>query len=360
MSSTELKDARGATVAPASTSMLSGRVAVGLSRKLVARGLIVAAVMLGLGLLVPQFLGTYNVSVANAGVLLGIVAAGIGFLAQSSGLISLGNTAFYGGAAYGVAIATSHWGWGPTESFLFAVVGGTLLSAAIGSLAIRTTGFGFLMLTLAFGQAVYAVSVLSGLTNLTGAFDGTAVTYGAGASFFGMSQSEVGTPSSFWPVAWITLVVVLFGLWLVKRSRFGIVLEAIRENEERARFSGYNTYVPRLLAFSIAGACASIAGALVALNTSFVSPEVLGFTTATNAVIATLVGGFAFLVGPVIGALLYEFAQGELSASGDLQLYMGLALVVVVVFLRGGVTGVAVRAARQLGTVLVRGRSRDD
>lgn len=318
-----------------------GRVAVGLQRGAVLRGLAVAVVVLVLGLFVPDLItSSYYMGVAADGIVLGIMAVGIGFLAHRSGLISLGHTAFYGGAAYGVAIFTTHWGWSPLTAAILAIVGGTLLAAAIGALVIRITGFGFLMLTLAFGQALYAVSTLTSLRDVTGAFDGISVVFqNEDQKVAGLTQAQLGAPDTFWPLAWVSLVVIVFGLWLVGRSRFGVTLEAIRENEERARFSGYNTYLPRLGAFTISGFCASVAGVLFALKASYVSPDVLGFQLAGDSLVATIVGGFTVLVGPVVGALLYIYAQGRFGDTGNLELYMGLALIIVVIFLPGGVVG---------------------
>lgn len=314
-------------------------VSVGLDRRQVVIGLGVAVVVLLVGLLLPSVVtSSYYQGIAVSGAILAVMALGIGFLAHRSGLISLGHTAFYGGAAYLVAIASSHWGWSPDLAALLGVVGGTVLALAIGALVIRTPGMTFVMLTLAFGQALYQLVILDSVRSTTGGFDGLTITFAPGKSFLGLSQSDLGTPSSMWPVAWICVVVVATVLWLVGRSRLGTLLEAIRENEERARFSGYNTYVPRLIAFTISGAAASLAGVLFAMSSSYVSPDVLSFTTAGNALIATIVGGLATLIGPVVGAVLYIYAQAKF-ASGNLQLYMGLALIVVLVFLPGGIIG---------------------
>ncbi|WP_324909363.1 branched-chain amino acid ABC transporter permease [Baekduia sp.] len=335
-----------------------GRVAVGLERRAVLRALAVAVVILVAGLFVPDLItSSYYMGVAADGVVLGIMAAGIGFLAHRSGLISLGHTAFYGGSAYGVAIFTTHWGWSPTTAAVVAVIGGTLLAVAIGSLVIRITGFGFLMLTLAFGQALYALSTLTSLRDVTGAFDGISVVFsGESQKVAGLTQAQLGAPDTFWPLAWVCLVLVVLGLWLVGRSRFGVTLEAIRENEERARFSGYNTYLPRLGAFAISGFCASIAGVLFALKASYVSPDVLGFQLAGDSLVATIVGGFTILIGPVVGALLYIYAQGRFGDTGNLELYMGLALIVVVIFLPGGVVGFVTDRVVRLRARLWRGR----
>jgi branched-chain amino acid transport system permease protein len=185
--------------------------------------------------------------------------------------------------------------------------------------------------------------------DVTGGFDGIAVTYPSfDATFLGLTQAELGAPDTFWPLAWTVIVLVVFGLWLVGRSRFGIVLEAIRENEERARFSGYNTYFPRLAAFTISGFCASLAGVLFALKASFVAPDTLSFAIAGDSLIAAIVGGVTTVIGPVVGAILYVFAQGEFAEGGNLQLYTGVALIVAIAFLPGGITGYAGQALRRL------------
>jgi branched-chain amino acid transport system permease protein len=321
----------------------------GLTRTILVRAVVVAVVVGILGLFVPTLISDpYYMGIAADGVVLGILAIGIGFLAHRCGLISLGHTAFYGGTAYGVAIATTHWGWSPLSAMVFAIVGGTVLSVAIGARVIRTPGMSFLMLTLAFGQALYQLSIQTSVRSVTGAFDGLSVTWGAEDTFLGMTQADVGAANTFWPIAWVVLVLAAFGLWVVGRSRFGVVLEAIRENEERARFSGYNTYLPRLGAFAISGLCASLAGALFALKASYVSPDVLSFVLAGDTLIAAIVGGFTILLGPVIGAVLYIYAQGEFAETGNLQLYTGLAMIVAVVFLPGGITGFGLQLYRRV------------
>jgi branched-chain amino acid transport system permease protein len=315
-------------------------VSVGLDRRRLLQGLGVAAVVLVVGLQLPSVItSNYYQGVAVGGATLGILALSIGFLAHRSGLVSLGHTAFYGGAAYLVAIASTHWGWSPLLAAVFGFVGGTVLAVMIGALVVRTPGMSFVMLTLAFGQALYQLVILQSVRSTTGGFDGLTITFKPSQTFLGLTQADLGKPSSFWPLVWTVVVVVAVVLWLVGRSRLGTLLEGIRENEERARFSGYNTYLPRLAAFTISGAVASLAGVLFALNSAYVSSDVLSFTTAGNALIATIVGGVATLIGPVVGAVLYIYAQAKFASTGNLQLYTGLALIIVLVFIPGGLVG---------------------
>jgi branched-chain amino acid transport system permease protein len=319
-------------------------VSVGLDRRRVIQGLVIAIVVLVVGLQMPSVItSAYYQGIAVSGAILAIMALGIGFLAHRSGLVSLGQTAFYGGAAYLLAIASASWGWSPDLAALFGFFGGTVLAVGIGALCIRTPGMAFVMLTLAFGQALYQLVILDSVRGTTGAFDGLTVTFKPTQTFFGLTQADLGTPSKFWPLAWVCVVAVAVILWLIGRSRFGTLLEGIRENEERARFSGYDTYKPRLLAFTIAGAAASVAGVLFALNSAYVSPDVMSFATAGNALIATIVGGVSTLSGPVVGAMLYTYAQNKFSTSGNLELYTGLALIIVLAFFPGGIMGTVQR-----------------
>jgi branched-chain amino acid transport system permease protein len=316
------------------------------------RGLLVGlgtgAAVLGAGLALPYVVtDTYTMGLAVEASLLGLLALGIGFLGRHLGLISLGNTAFFGGAAYSVGIAVNRWGWSPTQAVLFAVVVGTLLSVVMGVLVVRASGMGFLMLTLALSQALYALCLQTSFRPWTGAHDGLLITFDQQSSFLGLSPADTQNPGLFWPIVWVSLMVAAIGLWLLGRSRFGTVLEGIRENEERMRFSGYDTFLPRLAAFVLSGLVAAVGGALFALNAGYISPDILGFARAGDSLIAAL-GGLGTLAGPLIGTALFVWAQAELNVGGNLHLFTGIALIVVLVFRPGGITGTAQRAWKRL------------
>jgi branched-chain amino acid transport system permease protein len=303
-------------------------------------GLGIGLVTLLAGLAVPYVLtDTYTMSLVLDATLLSLLALGIGFLARHLGLISLGHGAFFGTAAYGVGIATTNWGWSPTLAVGFGVLAGSAFALVMGVLVVRASGFGFLMLTLALSQALFALSVLTSARDLTGAHDGKLLSYDRDLTFLGLSQADVMNPGLFWPFAWIALTVCATVLWLVGRSRFGTTLEGIRENEERMRFSGYDTFVPRLAAFVLSGAVASLGGALFAINAGYVSPDILGFGRAGDSLIAALIGGFGLLIGPILGTFLFVWAQANFNFGGNLHLFTGLALILVLVFMPGGITG---------------------
>lgn len=303
-------------------------------------GIAVGVGILLAGLAVPYVVtDTYNMSLILDATILSLMALGIGFLARHLGLISLGHGAFFGVSAFAVGIAVSNWGWSPTTAVLFGTLAGTVIALLMGVLVVRASGFGFLMLTLALSQALWQLSLQTDMRPYTGAHDGKLLIWERDATFLGLGQADVINPGLFWPFAWVSLVVAGILLWLVGRSKFGITLEGIRENEERMRFSGYNTFLPRLAAFVLSGVVASLGGALFAVNAGYVSPDILNFGRAGDSLIAALIGGFGMLGGPVLGTFLFVFAQAKLNLGGNLHLYTGILLIVVLVFMPGGITG---------------------
>lgn len=312
-------------------------------------GLVVGVAVLLAGLAVPFVVSdSYTMSLILDATILSLMALGIGFLARHLGLISLGHGAFFGSAAYAVGVGTTNWGWSPTLAVAFAVLVGTAVSLVMGILVVRSSGFGFLMLTLALSQALYQLSVQTSSRSLTGAHDGKLLAYDREATFLGLTQADVMNPGLFWPFAWCALALSALVLWLVGRSRFGTTLEGIRENEERMRFSGYDTFRPRLLAFVLSGAVASLGGALFAINAGYISPDILGFQKAGDSLIAALIGGLGTLIGPILGTFLFAYAQANFNFGGNLHLFTGMALIIVLVFAPGGITGAVQKAYRRI------------
>ncbi|WP_028652703.1 branched-chain amino acid ABC transporter permease [Nocardioides halotolerans] len=326
----------------------SRRLKLGISPRGVAIGAVVAVVAAVAGLAVPSIVNDlYWMGILVNGLLLAFMSLSVGFMAKHLGLISLGQTAFFGGSAYLVCIATSSWEWSPYQAVAFAILGTTAMALAMGVLVVRATGIGFMMLTLAMGQAIYQVVIQEWARDTTGSFDGVAANIGD-QTFLGMGVSDLLDPTVFWNLGWIVLVAVTYLLWVAGRSRFGVILEGTRENTERMRFSGYNTFLPRLAAFVFSGFVAAVGGALYGLNSGYVSPELLNFLKAGDGIIAAIVGGLGVLLGPFVGAFLYVYAQAEFNNSGNLYLYTGIASVLVLVFLPGGIVGTISTLSRRL------------
>jgi branched-chain amino acid transport system permease protein len=299
----------------------------------------VVAILFVLGAVVPtHFASDFVLRLGNEGLLLGMLALSVAFLMNQAGLVALGAASVYGGAGFLFAIAMSEWDLTPLgalcASFLIIVVYATIL----GALIVRTNPLAFMMLTLAAGEMISHSVLLEGLRDYTGGADGLVVNFKG--SIFGMEAADFASPARFWLVVWAAAWLAGLALWAVGRSRLGAILRAVRENEERMRFSGFDTYLPRLIAYVLVNIVAAVAGLLHVLNAGFVSPESLGLSISTNTLVAALMGGIAGSVGPIVGGLIFSFAQDEFGARGLTQLLTGIAIVVfVVVFPRGVVGG---------------------
>lgn len=320
------------TSAPASRKRF---ISAGVVRE--ARAVGGVAVMV-VGFFVPSMISSANgMTVVLDGVLLGLSALSVGFLLNLLGWVSFGGAAFSGAAAYAFAILCTSSGLSLMPSAILAVVASTIFAVLIGLVFIRGKALVFTMLTLALGQLLLQLVSLTELSKYTGAANGILVS-GKG-SFFGLDAMQTATASSFWPVAWAAVVLAVLACWLIGRARFGRVLRGIRENESRMQHAGYNTYLPKLAAFAFAGLMGSVGGVLQAVNISFVSPDILSFGACGTAIIAAIVGGFENPFGPILGGVLMIWAQNQFGSTGQLFLYTGIAVIVVLVLFPRGISG---------------------
>jgi branched-chain amino acid transport system permease protein len=295
-----------------------------------------ALVMVGLAL--PKLLSSsFYLTLLTNGVVLGIASVGIGFLMWQCGLIMFGVAAFIGLPAYLLGLGSDKLGMGLSMAVFFSLSVSTIFSLLVGLFVVKARPLPFAMLTLALAQMLKSITMMQVMRPLTGGDDGLTMTFKG--TLFGLTQSQLGKASEFWPVAWLGLCAVLTLAWLASNSRFGLVLRAIQANEERMRFSGFNTFLPRLWAFILASFIVSVAGVLMALNSAFASPELLDFGTGGHSLVAMLVGGASSVAGPLLGALLYTWGQDFFGASGHLELLTGIAVVVVISIFPKGVIG---------------------
>jgi len=227
--------------------------------------------------------------------------------------------------------------WMPAELaipvVLFAIA---VFAFVIGLVIVRVPGIAFGMLTLAIGQMAYLMA--SRARGITGGSDGMRINWPA--TLFGYSESALLKPVTLFLVAWVLMVVVTLVLVCILRTRFGSITEAIRDNEERARFIGITTTVPRAAVYALSAAVTGIAGVLSSLNTGFVSPENLHWSVSAITLLMVVVGGVKRLVGPIIGAIVYFLFKDLLGehATHSMALF-GAALIAVIVFSPHGIVG---------------------
>jgi branched-chain amino acid transport system permease protein len=288
----------------------------------------------------------FDVFLATEVVILGLFAIAFNLLFGQSGLLSFGHALFLGTGAYIAGLLTIHVGLPIIGILLVVLVVEVLLALIIGLLSLRLSGVYFAMITLAFAQFFYELSFeLKALTGGTDGLLGIRRTSLVGLDVIRL-QSDIG----FYVFASIlTFAVLVFGVVLT-RSTFGRALRAIRENEERTRALGVDTFRVKVLIFAVSGGIAGLAGALWSLYIQFINPEVLFWTNSGDAVLHTLIGGMETLFGPMAGTLFLVWLESALfeNQPGLWNLLLGSIFILFVLFARSGITGVLTEKLRAL------------
>lgn len=259
-----------------------------------------------------------------------LAASSLNLILGYGGMVSFGHAAYFGLGAYTVAILMRE---GVTSGWVIwaAAVGlSGLLALLIGGISLRTRGIYFIMITLAFAQMIYYLVVSF---KQYGGEDGLR----ARRPEFGLFELNDTT------LYYLTLGVLLAALVLLYRlvhSRFGRVLQAIRENETRALALGYPVFRFQLVAFVVAGALAGLAGALMAHHTQYASPNLLAWQQSGHLMMMVILGGVGQFWGGVLGAVVLSLVEEVLQ---DLtihwQLGVGLILLFIVLFAPKGLAG---------------------
>ena len=307
------------------------------------RGYFTAAV-LALLALVPLYAAAsgdpFAVTLFTRVVILALAAVSLNLIMGYGGMVSFGHAAYLGIGGYAVGIL---WKEGLTSGFLqwpVAIAVSALFALVIGALSLRTRGVYFIMITLAFAQMVYYVA--QGLDRY-GGDDG--LTLGNRSSFAGLIDLNNNTLFYY-----LCFALLLGSVYLVSRlvnSRFGLVIQGSRSNERRMRAIGFATFRYRLVCFVIAGALCGLAGALLANHTNFISPAIMYWTRSGDLMVMVILGGLGSLFGPVIGALTYLLLEEALSRVTEYSgLIIGPALLLVAIYLRGGIEGLFAGARR--------------
>lgn len=288
----------------------------------------------------------FDVFLATEAVILGLFAVSFNLLFGQSGLLSFGHALFLGTGAYIAGLLTIHIGLPIMGVLLVVLVVELGLALVIGLLSLRLSGVYFAMITLAFAQFFYELSFELG--SLTGGTDGLLGI--ERTSLVGLGLIRLQNDVGFYVFASIlTFAALVFGLVLT-RSTFGRTLQAIKENEERTRALGVDTFRVKIQIFAISGAMAGLAGALWSLYLQFISPEVLFWTNSGDAVLHTLIGGMETLFGPMAGTLFLIVLESTLfeNQPGLWNILLGSIFIVFVLFVRSGITGVLTTTIRSL------------
>lgn len=284
----------------------------------------------------PWWAGTFYETLATRILILALFATAFNVVFGIGGMHSLGHAAFFGVGGYAVGLGMTRWGWGFGTIVVVAIVLAALLGLLFGLLTQRTEGIYLLLLTLALGQAVWAL-----------AFQQVAITRGDNG-IVGLDRSLVplvGSGVLRWYHFVLAVVVLVMGmLWWFQRSPVGRAIVGSRESRARMAALGYRVGWYRNVAFVVSGAGSSVAGVLWAWHHRFVSPEMLTWQTSAFILIVAIVGGASVFLGPALGAVAITGLEFWVGLHTDRWLtVLGLVYVATILFLPTGVLGAADR-----------------
>jgi branched-chain amino acid transport system permease protein len=296
--------------------------------------------LLALPLLTPFFGGDFYLGLAARILIYALAATSLNLILGFGGMVSFGHAAFVGVGAYTAAIllqagVSSAWIAWPAAMAVAA-----LFAAVIGAISLRTRGVYFIMITLAFAQMLYYLTIS---TKAYGGDDGLSL---PGRATLGLGLDLAGDRTFYWTTLVLaTLAFVL--VWRLLNARFGHALQAMRENETRMEAVGFAVYGHKLTAFVIAGALAGLAGALLASLNSFVSPSMMQWGQSGLLMVMVILGGVGHLWGGVIGAVVFLLLEEVLSHYTIYwQFVLGAALLAVVLAAPNGLMSLLRRKGR--------------
>jgi branched-chain amino acid transport system permease protein len=267
-----------------------------------------------------------------------------------AGVVTLGQSAFFGLGAYVAGILAAKLGWtDPIAELIVAVAAAAVLGLVTGAVILRTRGLTLLMLTLAIASIL--VEIANKATDLTGGADGLSGI--SLAPVFGMFRFDLYGKTAYW----LCLVVLFIGWWLIRRlvySPFGASLVGIRENFVRMSAIGSPVYGRLLTIYTVSAAIAGAAGALITQTNQFVGLNVLSFESSGELLVMLILGGVGRIYGAFLGPAVYMIAQDQLAKQFPeyWTLGIGVLLIVIVLFARDGLLGILDRL-----TTLARRRS---
>ena len=261
---------------------------------------------------------------------------GIGYniLIGYTGLLSLGHAMFFAAGLYASGLAVHYLGIDPVSAFIFGAAASLAFAAAVGLVALRTTGVSFMIVTMMFSQACFLLILY--FNEVTRGDEGIALSEAA---------RQVGAFSLTDPAVRYNLALALFAgalalCYVLVRSRVGRVLIAIRENEERVKMLGYHTFRYKLLALALSGLLSGAAGAAYALMFGYVGATFASIEYSIYALLWVLLGGSGTVLGPIVGALLmFYLVDWTSEVTESYRIVVGVVLVLLTLFFPKGILG---------------------
>ena len=312
-----------------------------------AKTVLFAAALAALLLLLPRIVTEFQLNLAVRVCIYALFAVSYNILFGQGGNLSFGHAAYFGVGAYTAAILFKHVKVPLLLGIGAGALAGALLGLLFGIFIVRLGGTYFALLTLAFNQLIYAL-----------AEKWRAVTGGADGLNFqrpNIAVPGLGTLDMFDIVNWYYFVLVVCAVcillcWYFTKTPLGRLNLCLRENEERARFLGYNTYLAKLTVYVAATAVAGVAGALEASFQEFVATSFINLDKSAEVLFMTFIGGGKVFYGPILGATFLTLIETWLSGLTERwTIIQGAIFIVLVLYAPQGFSGLIERARKRLG-----------
>ena len=289
------------------------------------------AIFAVLALSLPFVAGDFYINLASQIFIAAIFALSLNLLVGFGGMTSLGHASYLGVAAYLCALLTTRYGFGHGPAALISILGTVATAAFFGVIALRATGLGFLMITLALSQVLWVLAYrMSDVTNGDNGITG--VTRPAP---FGISLDSA---ISFY---WFALAVTVFAFVMMAvfvSSSFGSSLKGVRDQPRRMAALGFNPWMIRWITFIYAGFWGAVAGLLYVYYNKYIHPTSLSTTSSAEALLGVIAGGSGTLAGPAVGAALVLLLKNYASAYIERwNMLLGLVFLFIVLVMPTGI-----------------------
>ena len=291
-----------------------------------------AVAVIAASLLLPPLLaGDFYINLASQILIAAIFALSLNLLVGFAGMTSLGHASYLGVAAYISALLTSRYGLSHGSAAVLSIAGTVAMAAFFGIIALRATGLGFLMITLALSQVLWGLAYR--MSNVTNGDNGIAgLTRPAP---FGIS---IDSPASFY---WFVLIVAAFAFLMMAifvSSAFGSSLKGVRDQPRRMAALGFNPWLIRWITFIYAGFWGGVSGLLYVYYHKYIHPTSLSTTSSAEALLGVIAGGSGTLGGPVVGAAVVLLIKNYASAYIERwNMLLGLVFLFIVLVMPTGI-----------------------
>jgi branched-chain amino acid transport system permease protein len=294
----------------------------------------------------PLFAGDFYVNLASQILIAAVFALSLNLLVGFGGMTSLGHASYLGVAAYASALLTTKYGFGHGAAAVISVLGTTAMAALFGLIALRASGLGFLMITLALSQVLWGLAYrMSDVTNGDNGISGL-----TRPAPFGISLES---PASFyWFVLFIVIVAFLM-MTIFVSSAFGASLKGVRDQPRRMAALGFDPWLIRWITFICAGFWGAVSGLLYVYYHKYIHPTSLSTTSSAEALLSVIAGGSGTLGGPAVGAALVLLLKNYASAYIERwNMLLGLVFLFIVLLMpRGVVPALSNLAAKFRGEI---------